>query len=618
MGIRPINKGQKVRRFLTFDLEWSKGSRVHSVSYHRTVWKPALRMVGVYDGLKYRYYFTIEDFLNTELTKANAGKWFYAHAGGLADMTFVLEYLVNQSEYQVDASFSGSSAIIVHVTRGRNRWTFVDSLWLIKAPLADIGELLGFEKGDVSSFDEATLEELIPYNERDCVLLWRAVSEFENRLLNLGGQLQMTQASCAMWLFRKRFLKGEIRTNESVNERARKAYFASRVEPFKRTIKDGFYYDINSSFPHAMTYPVPGNLIRTGRSIPATWREDEDIFLAKAIVSVHESEYFPPIPKRYRGSVFFPTGTWEGWFTNLDLQLLEETGGKILKVSEVLWFEARDDLSGYAETLYGLRKKSTNEVDRMVYKLLLNSLYGKFAERSEKSSLVLHPTKPEQIGFEAWPRPWEMYDEDSPAQPLFPDAYIVTRQVDVPHCHAPISTHITSRARASLYRYMESSVDFYYCDTDGFCTTKPDIPTGKELGELKLELTVKNGIFLRPKVYRIDDRVKAKGFTLRPERTEITPSGKRIEELSKEDQKEYNRVRSIERWTQIMNGHEIEMRRFGRIKETFQRAASLGPEHVYPTERTITKTLRNVTRPKREWIEDGDSRPWTAKELEET
>lgn len=616
MAIRPIQKKQKIRRFLTFDLEWSKGPEVFSPSYHRTVSRPELRMVGVFDGFDYRYYLTIRDFLNNELTRENAGRWFYAHAGGLADMTFVLEYLANVEGYQVEASFSGSSAIIVHVSKGKHKWTFVDSLWLIRAPLRKIGELLGFEKGDVSSFDNATLEELIPYNERDCVLLWRAVSEFETRLLNLGGQLQMTQASCAMWLFRRQFLKGEIRTNESVNEKAREGYFASRVEPFKRTIKDGFYYDINSSFPHAMTFPVPGNLIRTGRKIPATWREDQDIFLAKVVVKVGDSEYFPAAPKRYKGSVFFPTGVWEGWYTNLDLQLLEETGGSIVSVSEVLWFEARDDLAGYAETLYELRRKSTNDVDRMVYKLLLNSLYGKFAERSEKSSLVLHPTSPEQIGFESWPRPWEMFEEGSPAEPLFPDAYIVTREADVPHCHVPISVHITSRARAALYRYMRSSEDFYYCDTDGFCTTKPDIPVSDQLGGLKMELEVKEGMFLRPKVYRIDDRVKAKGFTLRPERTEITPSGKRLEQLPEAEQKEYNRIRSIERWTEIMNGHDIEMRRFGRIKETFQRATSHGPELTYPTERTIKKGLRNVTRPKREWLENGDSRPWTVAELE--
>ena len=148
MAIRPIHRSPKVRRFLSFDLEWAKGPLVHSLSYGKTLRRPSLRLVGVYDGFSYRHYLTIEDFLAVELTRENAGRWFYAHAGGLADMTFVLEYLAQTDEYQVDASFSGSSAIIVHVTKGKQKWTFVDSLWLIKAPLADIGELLGFKKGE--------------------------------------------------------------------------------------------------------------------------------------------------------------------------------------------------------------------------------------------------------------------------------------------------------------------------------------------------------------------------------------------------------------------------------------------------------------------------------------
>lgn len=608
--IRPRKKKARLRRFLSFDLEWSKGSKVPSVSFNCDVWRPRLRMVGVYDGERYRYYRTVEQFFDGELTHRNRGKWFYAHAGGLADMAFLLEYLADNPDYSVDASFSGSSAIIVHIKRGRMKWTFVDSLWLIRKSLADIAKSIGMAKGDIESFD-APFAELVEYNELDCVILWKAIHAFQARLLSLGGELQMTQASSAMWLFRKRFLKQEIMTSPGLNKIARNAYFASRVEPFKTGCRDAFYYDINSSFPHAMTFDCPGNLIGTGRK----WNEDK-LSIVEATVSVPSDCYFPPVPKRYKQSVFFPVGTWRGHFTGTDLELLLETGGRVRKVHEALTFDSFDGLTGYAETLYEMRRKTTDEVDRLVLKLLLNSLYGKFAELSEKTSLMLHPDKTPEVpdANRNGNQRKGIVDVDM----LFAGAYIVTKEVKVKHCHVPISVQITSRARAALYRYMKQAGEFYYCDTDGFCAKRPDIPTTDALGGLKKEQEVGEGVFLRPKVYRLDDRVRAKGFTLKPDRTELVflKDGTEVplEKLPKEEQKRYTKEYEADRFIRLMNGEAITMRRFGRVRETFSRAG--GPEDIYPTERTISKRLRSKARTKRKWLKGGNSRPWHVRELE--
>src|SRR5271154_4575395 len=99
------------RKYLVYDLEWVPGK--FSKSGHMPV-----RMAGVYDGETYRWYTSVESFLNGELTSANRGKWFYAHAGGLADFQFLLHDLLQRNGYQIEAAFSGSSAIIVHVRKG--------------------------------------------------------------------------------------------------------------------------------------------------------------------------------------------------------------------------------------------------------------------------------------------------------------------------------------------------------------------------------------------------------------------------------------------------------------------------------------------------------------------
>jgi hypothetical protein len=217
--------------------------------------RPEVRLAGVYNPAKgYRWYRSVKDFLDYELTSENSGSWFFAHAGGLADINFLFECLVQDMTYSIEASFSGSSAVIVRIRRGKRTWFFIDSLWLIKGSLADIGKKLGYTKGDLKDFEGASLEELIEYNERDCVVLYKALWEFHVRIMELGGQLQMTLASCSMFLFRKKYLQRRISTSQAVNRIARKAYFASRVEPFVRECENAYYYDINSSFPYSRTH----------------------------------------------------------------------------------------------------------------------------------------------------------------------------------------------------------------------------------------------------------------------------------------------------------------------------------------------------------------------------
>src|SRR5579885_1119943 len=121
----------KERTFLTYDLEWYP-SDLSEKSEDREVSDPLeTRLCGLYDGCEYRAFRTIGTFLDYVLSAEYAGKWFYAHAGGLADMTFLLNSIGKNHRYRVQGAFSGSSLIIVRVTRGDKTWHFIDSLWLL-------------------------------------------------------------------------------------------------------------------------------------------------------------------------------------------------------------------------------------------------------------------------------------------------------------------------------------------------------------------------------------------------------------------------------------------------------------------------------------------------------
>ncbi len=565
--ITPLTNPRVYRQYLVYDLEWIPGKF--------NAGRMPVRLVGVFDGNKYRVYTTVEDFLLAELTGKNRGKWFYAHAGGLADFQFILHAILHQKGYKIEASFSGSSAIIVHIRKGKNVWHFIDSFWLLKSSLRDIGKWIGIDKGNADGtedfYRDASFLELMKYNEVDCVILYRAIEMFERTLYDLGGQLKMTQASCAMDLFRRRFLDKEIETDDRINVIARKAYFASRVEVINKKCEDAFYYDVNSSFPYAMTFPIPGGAIGsyTGRM------PDSGMYIAEVDVEVPDC-ILPPLPTRIEGRLFFPIGKWTGWFSNVDIELLQTMGGRILKVHQSIAFHPRNDCAEYATTLYDLRKRSSGFMS-IACKFLLNSLYGKFAESDMKSSLIVNPDVPER---------------DNPAwKELFPGAWIMDKQVPIAHMHVPISVHITAIARKTLYDYMGRADETHYCDTDGFSSTS-ELSSSNELGDIKLEKIIRKGRFILPKIYNmegIDDKgnefqlVKAKGFSRM----------------------------NLDKFEKLIGGVEIEYTRMARIKEVLRSGNS------EPIEKVYAKKLALDHIPKRMFYPDEHSRPWHIDELEE-
>ncbi len=565
MKLRPERRPIKRPRIATYDLEWVPETLT-------------IRVVGFYDGKCYRDFGSIDAFLNVVLTPEYAGTWIYAHAGGSYDVQWILDHAAKRG-LEIWAHFSGSSAIIVEIRKGNHRWLFLDSYYLLKAPLRKIAAMIGRDKGGVEDtgknreevkayFRDVPIAELRDYNRGDCVNLYDAIAQFEERLISLGGELRMTLASCAMNLFRRKYLKHIIPIVPSINIAARAAYTASRCEVLNKSCQEGFDYDINSSFPAAMLLPQPGKAIRRGRKLPK-----QGPFLIHARFWVPDV-LIPPLPYRMEKDrrIYFPVGTWDGWITDIDLQLLESIGGDLEHIHEAIQFEPIDDLAGYATTLYEMRRKAGDEALKYILKILLNSLYGKFAEKAEKTTIIINPAER--------PKP--------PAQMLKPGVWMLVEKKDVPHAHVPLACHITSIARRSLYEQMARCKEVYYCDTDGFVAGAKDVlEVSDKLGALKLEATVKNGMFLAPKLYTIEKKdgsriIKAKGFS-------------RI---------------TFKEFTDLAEMRTVEVDRMSRVRENLRRRGSLSPIEIL-----VPKRIRGTVKPKRNFAADGSSVPWHVSEI---
>lgn len=536
--------------------------------------------------------------------------WYYAHAGGLADVQYILEWLLdNQGHgYSVSCAFSGSSAIIVRVSKGKYFWNFLDSYWLLRAPLRKIGEFMGLEKGGEEGSTDlfyAPIATLMPYNQNDCFILYEAIRRLEDTVLGLGGRLEMTIASTAMSLFRRRYLTRQIHTDANVNELSNEAYIASRVEVFEHTCKNADYWDINSSFPYSMTFDAPGDLIGTSKRM----KDDETIKIVKARVSVRPCD-LPPLPYRTPNDrrIYFPTGSWESWFSHVDLQLLEATGHKIESVSKVLSFEKFHDLKAYSEEIYRLRRNSTDEAEREILKYLLNSLYGKFAEGEEKSQYLINPP----IEFFDVPE-WDSAaaDRGEIQKPPFrskiqPGIHEYVQKREIPHRHVPIAMHITALSRRWLYEYMAESEKVYYCDTDGFAIPKgsSDYVSSKELGKLKHEKVIVEGHFHAPKTYAYQAALPE--GVQGPLRYTIRAKG-----ISRPlDENGDQRPLTYADYCKLLEHKELPIERFSRVKGLLK----MKDPHVHDVR--IMKTLRDTVNPKRFFPADGSrSRPWDVKEL---
>jgi hypothetical protein len=521
----------------------------------------------MFDGERYQAFEGIPAFMRALLTRENRGAWIFAHFGGAADIAFLQEWFTEHKEYEVEMRFSGSAAVVVQIKKGKDEWFLVDSFFLMRDKLANIGRSIGMLKGTDGMTEaekeaqfNAPIGELKAYNEQDCRILFQAITLFAAELEELGGEMRPTIASCAMTLFRRRYLREPMRVSDALNDTFRDSYIASRVEVYRRRLVGGANkYDINSSFPASLAEKVPGSCIGLGTKIP----RNGDCFIAECDVDVADC-YLPPLPYRISGRIFFPTGKWSTLLTGPDFRFAEEHGA-IRRVRMVWTFQERTDAADYVHKIYGMRKAEKDPFRKLLLKYLLNSLYGKFGEAPAKQVLLINP-----------PAPLHMVEG---ATYVRPGVWLLTTHDHAKHEHVALAAHVTANSRRRITRYLQQAGDAYYCDTDSVIT-KSELPDSDELGHLKNEGRVESGYFAAPKFYLLDDKVKAKGFP---------------------------RLQPEDFW-RVVEGGSAEVSRMARPREMW-RSGDLSPVNL-----TMQKRAR-LTVDKRCFDAAGESRPWTVAEV---
>lgn len=272
-------------------------------------------------------------------------------------------------------------------------------------------------------------------------------------------------------------------------------------------------YDINSHYPGMMLEAMPvGEAMELSELTEAAVFSNAQRFtgIVECDVSIPEDCYLPPLPVAHLGKLMFPAGRLRGTWDASELQLLREVGGKIHCTRRSVWFEQEAIFGEFIHEVWKYRDKSRADWNKgmdWIAKILMNSAYGKYAMKEQRTKVLMRPELHEgmtPIDLES-----DVWSEDVHLSPQ----YIVPQ----------LASHIVALARCKLWRLNAEVISqggrLYYNDTDSLVVAGCDLDTGTELGALKVEATIHRAQFVLPKLYLIEteesNKKKAKEARLR-------------------------------------------------------------------------------------------------------
>ena len=457
----------------------------------------------------------------------------FAHNGANFDYLKVYEEFVELDVVEDAQYFTADSTGIgcsFKLKGIKQNLYLMDSYRLMPASLAKLGETYQTGnrkqnvpnecKNDYKLFKDKYPVLFAAYLMADVLSLQEIILKFWKSIyVKFGnvGQLPMTLPALALRAFSKG-MSEPLLTPEAKKlcEFERAAYKGGLTLCMRTGVFENVnVYDVNSMYPNAMAkheYPA---------SYVGYWTKTFD----ENAMGLWEAEYeqtntaVPPLLFDTDNGASYDG---RGIFTSQELLHLQTTGGTF-KISDGYVYEEKAYLfRDFVETVYQDRQDATKRGDEALaftLKILLNSLYGKFAQRQMGTTIE-----------------WYTYDRldeyvnAGKRTKIMGDFLVTEGEREVPHVFVAIAAMITANARIDLHRRMtdvfNAGFDVYYCDTDSIHTNGTMLET-TGLGGVKLENSGK-AAYAGRKLYAFEkiipeiidgkatgkmlDKIKAKGI----------------------------------------------------------------------------------------------------------
>lgn len=399
----------------------------------------------------------------------------------------------------------------------------VDTLNYFRVPLATLGEEFGYPKLDMPPHD-AGQDVWDHYCRTDCDILRVTVLDLIDLITEDDlGNFQVTLASQSFTAFRHRFMNDDILIdmNEKALRLAREGYMGGRTEAFYLGEVDEPVYvlDINSQYPAIMAQEFMPTVLRS------VWQRVDHQELIDTIkdncviAEVAVDTDVPIVPVRFEGRLVFPTGRFTTVLPTPEIRLLLGSGVAFKVVQMGVYRQARI-FSDYVDYFYKARLRArelgTNSKAYM-YKIFMNSLYGKFGQNGVKFHESGHSDT-----FEA--KQWLHVDaETGEVSRMRQIGTLVQRQSragESLYSHPAIAAHVASGGRALLWTYAVRAglTNVFYTDTDSLTVNRTgyenllDWIDPSRLGFLKLEHAAERLEIRGAKDYTLGSTTKIKGI----------------------------------------------------------------------------------------------------------
>lgn len=257
-----------------------------------------------------------------------------------------------------------------------------------------------------------------------------------------------------------------------VQDMAWKSYYGGRFEILKRGfIGEAHLYDINSAYPFVLSQ-IPN--LTTGRWVKRKSIHPESLLgFFKIECNIPDEKYVPPFPFRMNHKILFPSGKFQTYCTLSELLCCDKKYYSILESFQYLDDSPIYPYKEFIQNTYKnrMRLKQENNPLQLPLKVILNSIYGKTAQR-------------------------------------------IGNKIGNLFCPVIAST-ITGHTRAMLYEFVsrhkieQNVVSFA---TDSVISTKKIDVDSVDLGGFKLEQSANDVYVLQNGIYRFNGKWKKRGI----------------------------------------------------------------------------------------------------------
>jgi len=405
-----------------------------------------------------------------------------------------------------------------------------DSYTLLTSSLNNLSKNLCPELGSKGSIphDEVQVsnlitlrDQLLDYMKQDIRLLGGVMLKAQSIYwthYKVDIVTKLTLSSLALTIFRTNYydqINWPIHIpNRNEDTFMRRGYYGGHADAYKPYGENLYYYDVNSLYPYIMkSYPMPG-----GKPVWHGNLEGQDLDSLYGFIEAYVecprniTRPFLPYRDENKKTLIFPTGNFVGVYYSEELKYARDIGYRIIPLSGYLFEKMNSSPFGsFVSTIFEKRqdaKRTGNDAMSYIYKILMNSLYGRFGinpkctitevcdldrynHLTKKSDFILADKLSEHYYIVTyWSNTGQVSDSDwSP-----------------PRISAvQLAAAVTACARIHMYPYI-SRPDCYYTDTDSVVLGSPlpeDEISSTVLGMFKLENIVTKGIFLAPKSYSL-------------------------------------------------------------------------------------------------------------------